>query len=362
MKEQQKLINLIDEKKLKCYFVLSLARTRSTALQLSLAQASEVSGQINLPFNSGKFSRPQTDEYLYNDFRDKISNTSVEEVSKRINNVVEPLIKKDGYANFIIHEHFDFLAKEYLSFLCKLSTNFIYCIRDPRIQFLSYILRAFNKFFLENDSRDNCESFTSDDLLVLFSLYKSKPEIFSNKMMKIVARKNIKLYQGDNWYRYSNYEKLSKNITVNDLFSIFLSFVVKELEVAWINAESTIEYLFSYNDKEQINMVLVDGENFVKQPSKTLKHITSNIVGLSFSDKMVNGWDKSTSDNFVCYMMEYNKNTWNGPSRNSKGITFVNDGTNGHILEPALLPENLANVLKKSIVIYQRLSSYKFVI
>lgn len=123
MSEYQKLFYFIKQEKLKLYFVISMPRTRSTALHLCLSQGSLINGQICHPMNSGIFSRSQNSEFKFNDFRDSIINISLEEIAYRINKIVEPVIEKHGKAKFVVNEHAKFLSKEYLPFLLNIRNN-----------------------------------------------------------------------------------------------------------------------------------------------------------------------------------------------------------------------------------------------
>lgn len=343
------LMNLIKQGKLKLHFILSIARSRSTSLQLSLSQAPEIDAQINLPFNSGVFSQAQDTNFIYGDFRDSIESISNENVARRICGVVTPLIEKNNQATLLIHEHFDFLTSTHLHMLTHLATHFIFCFRHPKIQFLSYMIGSFNKFFLKDDSLGQAK-FSTDDVLALLSINKNQPDNFDTHMDEIIQRKKIDCYKGDLWKRYTDgYEMYPHAHSFHQLFNTLLSFISKELKVAWANAESTLDYLL----QNELHIIMIDGETLVDDPTKRIISITEEIPGLSFCTDMIDNWHKNVGTGFTCFLTKEN-NPWNGPSRNSRGFTTKNDAIKEQQLSMDILPTELCQVLEESTITYEK--------
>lgn len=355
MYHYEMLINLIKQKRLKLYFILSIARSRSTSLQLSLSQAPEIDAQINLPFNSGVFSQAQDSNFIYGDFRDEIEATTNENIAARIYSVVNPIIEKNNRATILIHEHFDFLALNHLHMLTCSATDFIFCFRHPKIQFLSYMVGCFNKFFLEDDSLGQSK-FSTNDVLTLLSLNKEQPN--NTYMDEIIQRKNITCYKGDFWKRYTNgYDLYPDAHSFHELFNTLLSFISKELKVAWVNAKHTLDYLL----RNESNIIMTDGEILVSDPTKTITSITENISGLSFCTDMIDNWHKNVGIGFTCFLTKEN-NPWNGPSRNSKGFTTKNDVIKEQQLCIDVLPQELRQALEEATVIYENFLQFSNII
>lgn len=357
--EYKALIDFIKQKKVSFYYILSIPRSRSTALQLSLVQSKDIDGQINLPMSGPSFERSLDLSFRFNDFRDASSGISLEEIAARINNVIRPILNQKGNAKFIIHDHISCLEQQHLSFLLEISDNFIFCIRTPRVQFVSYILRCLNHVFLEKDVK-GVNSFSVEDLGE-FLKYIDSPNLLTI-INQTVIRKSIKIFQGDIWGRFTQSRETS--IYANNFDVIFhkiLHYVQKSLQSDWNNASLLLSYLIENTDgahKKKINIVFVDGEEFVKKPEEVLRSIEDKINDLCFSNNMIFNWEKSCGNDFVCYAAADTENAWNGPSRKSDGITYKNDKTQGKIFEPSDLPKELSLTLENAIVIYNKFIDY----
>jgi len=353
MTEYKILKEFLDEKKLKLNFILSLPRTRSTALQLALSQSPEINGQINLPINSGNFSRPHDPNFLFGDFRDSIQDVSYEEISCRINQVIQPLIKEEGSANVIVHDHLNFLASKHLPFLLELSENFILCIRHPKVQFLSYIIRMVNEFFLEEDILENSKCFSSQDIIELLTIYSHHPSQLEERIYQVIKNNEIKIHDKNNiWYRFTKCEDYH-NISLNDLFIKIIHYIQKELEVSWDNAINTFNFLRT--GKKNINIVPVDGDVFAKNSLQVINSIASKINIVPPSITQLNNWSKFTGKNFKCYMSDNPDNSsWNGFSRNSQTISTSNDAVKYSVLEyQSNLPQEFLTSFLKAQDVYQ---------
>lgn len=362
MSEYQKLINFIKVGKLDLYFVISMPRTRSTALHLCLSQGPEINGQICHPMNSGIFARSQNPEFRFNDFRDSIVNISVEEVSSRINKIVTPVIQQYGNAKFVVNEHAKFLTPEHLPFLLDISKNFIFSIRDPRIQFLSHMIRVINECFLEDNSKDE-KCFGAEDIIMFLKAYCVSSQELEQKLNETITQKKIKIYKGDIWHKYTGgHESSSPKTSVVDIFIRVFLFLIKEIEVTWDNTTNTLEYLL--HSPQEIKLLSVDSEMFVKDPFTVVQNITTQIKGIGFSEQMVTKWNKDTRKKFVCFIYpkeEEKNNAWSGPAINSTQITNKNDSTRGILLDPKEVPESLGKLLLKADEIYKAVLKYSVV-
>lgn len=357
--EQEKLLNGIKDGTVTIHFVISMPRTRSTALHLALSQAPEINGQICHPMNNGIFAKSQLPDFKFNDFRDKLPDISLEQVALRINKVATPLIEQHGKANIIINEHAKFLSNQHLPLLLQLSNTFIFSVRDPRIQFLSHMLRCLNECFLQDNSKDNKHCFGVEDIIMLLKTYRKSEKDLDRKLQELIVQKPIDLFPGDIWHRYTGGHESSPHAPVVSVFIKLVDFVLKEIEATWNNTANTLEYLL--DNGRNITLISVDSEVFVKQPLSAIKHVTSQVKGIGFAEQMITNWRTETRDKFVCFIYtkeEEKDNAWSGPAINSKEVTDGNDSTRGHMLDPHQVPQALATLLAKAGKIYKTLLTH----
>lgn len=347
MSSYHELVKTVNERKVKFYFLLSIPRSRSTALQLCLSQAPEIDGQINLPFNPCTI--------------DGVVDISVEEASQRILNIINPAISTaKKLVRFIIHEHFDFLTQQHLLMLERLSTNFIFCIREPKIQFLSHLLASLNMLFVDDSDTNskNIAYFSYDDLLTLLVVNLHRTEDFDTKIRDIAKHKNIRVCRQKVLLAkliVNGYNNICSNDSnsLRGIFKIFLLLNKKNLNDSWDNLLHILN-LFKSVPNKKYNIQIVDGEIMVKDPGKTLRTVIDSFGDVSFSEEIISNWGKYTGKDFICYMSNNllfnDNNVWNGKSKNSTGITREQAN---HRLEEYLLDEDFKLVLQKAEHIYQ---------
>lgn len=356
---QEKLLRSVSEGKVTINFVISMPRTRSTALHLALSQSPDINGQICHPMNNGIFAKSQLSDFKFNDFRDGLVDISLDEVALRINKVVEPLIEKDGKANIIINEHAKFISIEHLPVLLQLSRTFIFSIRHPKIQFLSHMLRCINECFLTENSKDNKHCFDVEDLLALLLMHRKSEKDLSRKLQDIIDQKPIDIFRGDLWHRYTGGRESLPDASAVKVFTRLVNFVLKEIEATWNNTGHTLDYLLKSG--RNITVISVDSEVFVRHPVSVIQHVTSKVQGIGFAEEMITNWRTETRDKFVCFIYtkeEEKDNAWSGPAINSTGVTDVNDSTRGLMLDLNKVPEALATLLVKAEKIYETLLSH----
>lgn len=344
MDQYQALIHDVQNQKVKFYFILSVERSYSTTLQLALAQSPEIHRQINLPFNN------------YSGLELTDDNIPITTVLQRIHNVVTPLMNSDNKIRVLIHEHFDCLpCDNHLKLLLQLSTNFVCCVRNPKIQFLSCILVSMNDLFLhENSIRDN-NLFSYQNLILLLKTFKYDISNFDGVMYDIINKQKIvtrdlstiyQLLKPNNNHIYS--------ISLQDIFREFLNVCQKDLEFSWAQASYILQHLKDIPGNSA-NVIVIDGESFVQHPTKTLKYITEQFSDISFSHDMINNWHKFTGKDFICCISKNlplaSNNVWNGESQHSTGIKFK-EKTHNHILDAELLDEKFQLVLQNALKIY----------
>lgn len=357
--ERDKLLQATREGRLSLHFVISMPRTRSTALHLALSQGPHINGQICHPMNSGIFAKSQLPEFKFNDFRDTLPDTSLEQAALRINKVAKPLIEQDGKANMIVNEHAKFMTPQHLPFLLEISKTFIFSVRDPRIQFLSHILRVTNECYLTENTKDNKHCFEVEDIIMLLKTYKQSEKELGRSLEELIAQKPIDIFQGDIWHRYTGGHESLAGAPVVRVFVRLLDFVLKEIEATWNNTANTLDYLLSAG--RDITVMSVDSEAFVKEPLSVIRRVTSQVKDIGFSEQMITNWSPDTRDKFVCFLYtkeEEKNNAWSGPAINSREVTSEHDSTRGYKLHPALVPEALATLLVKVDMIYKTLLKY----
>jgi hypothetical protein len=357
MNQQLKLMSNIEQENLKIYFILSIARSNSTTLQLALAQAPEIDRQINLPFNN----------YIHLDAENPID---AETIAQRINVVVEPLLTGNRKIRVIIHEHFDTLVcDDHLSLLKKFSSDFVFCFRNPRMQFFSTILVYMNELFVAKDAMHEINWFSYGDLLFLLRLLKEQPGNFDHEMDLLLKQKKIVLDE-----LQEIRERLLKDglvvqvedqnelpTSVEAVFREFLSLCSRNLDYSWSQAANVLDFLKS-SPGHDANIIMVDGERFLQDPANTLLYVTGKLADVSYTPDMVNDWKKFTGKDFVCYISQNlemsGSNLWNGESQNSRRIKVRNKpASNDRLLEDHLLDDEFQKVLDKALLIYNGFSN-----
>lgn len=353
MNQREFLLKNIIDGKVKIYFILSLERSNSTTLQLALSQAPEIDKQINLPFNN----------YIGLNLDDQP--LSLETIAKRINSVIDPLIKHDKKIRVIIHEHFcSFENEEHMNFLKELSEDFVFCFRDPKNQFFSSILVSMNQIFLTDRSICNKNLFKHEDLLECLHTFKNDKNNFKYLIEQIIQNKKIQRSTLDEIQKRLAAEfhlQYTKSNHIEDVFNDFIRYCIQGLTSSWKQAVVVLNYL--QNSQEDLkNIIMIDGNKFLENPMEVLLYATKRLKDLSFCQDMINNWQKFTGKNFTCYvsanLFMKGNNIWNGESQNSSGIKISSAMPDQNkMLNIELLNADLASIFNEALEVYD---SFRF--
>lgn len=346
LSSHQQLQTLIANQKLECINVIGLPRSNGTALHLALTQAKEVHGQLNEPFyypdiKGRKWSYVPDPAKPIRTFDDGcafiIERYNEENTQHKVKLVIHDLSQN-------LTEH------EFVSFL-HFTSHTVFVVRDPINQALSMLVRYVN----DKLSAPGGDKLSTQDVVKLMAnennleiAVKAKTESISLPLIYQLLGKNSAEELSSEDYKAA-YHKV-------------LDICLEEFTISWENI-----YHFFKVAQSSTNLrpfTVFDGESLFDNPEKQLMNLTRRIKSITFSSNMINHWTKGVKDQFHCVITrnwgDFAKvNAWNGPARNSTGITRHKNSTGAAMVHFDCFPPRIKNAIIKQQFAYREMLNQK---
>lgn len=352
----QRFQNLIANGQLQCIFVVGTPRGCGTAEHQALTQPDEMHGQLNEPFfYPEKALKGRKFDYLpplQNPIR--TFDTGCEHILKRYHLAVEKLKlteeqRKNTKIGLVIHELSHHFNLEEFRKIVPMSSHMVFAIRNTTQQIFSTLARYVN----DKISQPGGNKIAPQETLTLMQSTAAFKEFWMKNPTRVSpallnsllgkSEQNEKLCDED-------FEKARKSV---------LDLTAEQSSIAWEN----LHCFYEVTKKEFAAHphTVFDAESLFKDTEANLKQLCKRIKVITYTDKMVNGWTKGTGDDFHCVITEgwgaaAQTNAWNGPARNSKGIT-VQPGSIEKSIQVAQFPKELQSVIQKLDALYQQMYS-----
>lgn len=265
-------------KQLDIIHVIGLPRSRGTAVHLALAQAEEVSGQINEPF-------------FYPDLKGRHWSLRSEGQSVRtFEQGCEHLWKKfqslkdgDKKITIVAHDLTQDLTDEEFILLANLAKHVVLCVRDPLLNARSMFERHVNDKLADAGG----DKLSFDQCLKLMKGEAPVPE-----------------------------GKPSRQ----EVFDHF----AHEFQIPW---ENMLRFHEISQDLYRHKVTVLDVECLTSDPETKLRWLVEETRVLTYTNDMVHNWKKFVGRNFDCIITKQwgefaHHNAWNGPVRNSDKLQF----------------------------------------
>jgi hypothetical protein len=344
-----KLKAFANDGQLVIYTLLSNPRTRSTALYYAMESMPDIDGGV-----SGSFSTHDCAGVHYNFDATKETRKirTFEEVCEKIYRVVEEILKKKTVARIWLHDHFYEITQHEMHYLLTLSSNYIVCIRDPRLQFLSFLIRVSNDKLATYRQSD----LNRDQVIKLF--HKKEEDVSPKMLLSYVEKKNIPISKAqilNTIHKKEHQLPFSSALTLST--DIILNYVQTEMKIAVANTKIHLEILKKYQEKSDIRFVIVDSEKLINPVTSKLmlQEVTNKLHGLVFSESLINNWSREGKISMGCTAENTNtpiENAWNGPARKSTKFTMQHDVSGCSILDVDQFPRPLRPVLLDALQLY----------
>ncbi len=345
----KKLKALVDHHKLVIYTLLANPRTRSTAFYHAMKSMPDIDGGINEPFSTHDRGGVH---YDFNRAEEVRKIRTFEDVCKNIYSVVEEILKTKQVARVWLHDHFYEILNDEMHHLLTLSRNVIVCIRDPRLQFLSFLIRVSNDKLATYRQSD----LTREEVIRLF--YKKEEGVSPEALLAFVDNEKM-LISKTQLMRTINAEDQSVELATALMLSMetVLEYVQKEMDIMVKNTQFYLDLFKRYQEKSALNYAIVDAERLVDETKSqsVLQAATAQLDDLMFSENMINNWSQEDKVS-MCWILENTQtpldNAWNGPARTSTQFTTQHDVSGCLPLAVEQFPQAIQGVLRDALQLY----------
>jgi hypothetical protein len=347
----EKLKALVDGQQLMIYTLLANPRTRSTAFYHAMKSMSDIDGGVNEPFSTHDrggiyhhFDAAQTSRSIRN----------FDQVCQNIYSVVEKILAVKPVARVWIHDHLYEILHHEMHDLLALSKNVVVCIRDPKRQFLSFLVRVANDKLATYRQSD----LSRDDVMQLF--HEKEKGTSPKELLAYVMDKNIRV----------SMKQIAKSLHQDEQalppeellilgMEAVLTYVQDEVSIMVENTQFYLDFFKQYQCHSSLNYVVVDTEMLVdgaKAPA-VLKAVTDQLHGLRFSNDIIDDWSQDEKIS-MCWILENTQtpldNAWNGPARTSTKFTTQHDVSGQEPLDRQAFPKAMHAILADAEKLYQR--------
>lgn len=264
----QQLKKWVDTQELEIYYIFSLPRSLSTAIQIAVTEGAD--GQMNEPFfrkdyNTVHYDAPTDESNFYNG------------CARIVSHVLKLRLEKDnGPLKLILNDITGDLTEPEFLALLPLCKNYAITVRDPFLQMKSFMIRVGNDHFALCDTKLEDEKALEQC---------QKPEAANNVKRGINKNRN-------SWINAQHYTSLLTELASND---------------------------------PSISLSIIDGYMLQMEPTTFMQTLCERWK-IQFTESMINDWKKINSENFcspVSAGLPRNLelvNGWHGRARNSKGF------------------------------------------
>lgn len=337
------LKKLVESNQLQLFLMLSTPRTRSTALQIACAQTKEIDMQISAPFSNQAYGPIS----FYHDNNTLVPGKDLRQFETGCEKIYDTYAKVDkrnkrSATGLLVYEALSRLLDAEMHQLLQLTRHVIIPIRDPYLQFASFLVQYFHDYFTGDSNK-----------------YLKSSQVFNLlKTLKEKSARECDLL----WDEYIRKEAVAKilnktpeTVKGEDILTVLnkmIAFIISELDIIWLNLEHCLRVLFKSQSYKSHTIVIVDGENLVQQPQEVLRNICEQLQ-LSFGERMASQWKKSSGNKFRSGHPTNDRLLgWSAPAKESTGIHKDNDSID---IAPRLedFPKEMHGLLKKAWVIYQ---------
>lgn len=337
------LKRLVELKSLRIILMLSTPRTRSTALQIACSEAVEIDTQISAPFSNQEYGPIS----FYHDNKLLAEGKDIRPFEVGCQKIFEQYIAVSARHNksvtgVLTYEALSRLLDDEIRKLLELTHEVIIPIRDPYLQFASFLVQYFHDYFTGTS-----KYLKASQALQLISALKQK------------SAKECDLL----WDEYITKEAVAKTlskspetVTGEDILIVLnqmIAFVNNELDIIWTNLDHCLEILFEPQYRQEHTVVIVDGEHLLENTSEILNNICQKLR-LSYSNKMTNDWGKCSGSYFNSgHPAKDRLMGWSAPAKGSSSFHKNNDSVD---IIPKIedFPVELQNTLMKAWNIYKK--------
>jgi hypothetical protein len=339
MSQFDHLKELVQTGKLRIIYELSLPRSNSTAWQIAIAQAPEVTGQINEPSFHSDFKVRKHDE-----ISDPARSFEVycEKIIARAKTLSEST--SDDNVTLVVNDLVHSVSAEELKKILELTDDIVITVRDPRVQGLSCLTRIIN---------DSLDSLGGGNISLKLALELANKLEFTDEELADLKGPGKNKFNPD---RILELLELPKDMAISsEILQKAISHAVTKtshdyIEICWNNMKAQLDIIRTA--KSDVRLVIVDGAELLQHPQEVMKK-SAEILGLTYTQDMVDHWVKSVGEDFYCSITQgwgdlAFTNHWNGPVRSSSGIEYKpnNVSTICDISEfPASMHESLTGAL-----------------
>lgn len=328
----QTLCNKVASGQLELIHILGLPRSNGTALEIALTQLKEVTGQLNEPFYYHDMKGRRWDFIPSPGEEVRSFETGCAFIAERVAE------EKGEKVQLVVHDLVQDLSLAEFEKLQTLNRHLIFTIRDPKKHALSMLTRYTNDLL----SQPGGNLLKSSDVLKFMS-----DALTTEERLAFVKTLGDKFKIGDEGVDAARQKVIDR--------------VIEEYNTPWENME-----VFYHNMKEKHAdhpYTVYDGGMLFSEPEKSLPRLVEKIKGLTYSLDMINNWTKGVKEQFRCIITRNwgdfaMVNAWNGPVRNSTGITKQNDSFHDE-LDIAIFPAALREHILNKYPIYKEMTASK---
>ncbi len=341
------LKHLVRIGKVEFIYIMALPRTCGTALHQALAQADEVSGQINEP---ACYDDVRGRRY---DFKpsptDKLR--TFDTVCQRIFSCYNPA---STHMKFVIHDISVFATTEEVMKMNKLTRNTICVIRSP----LNMAISQFTRIINDRLAQPGGDVLSSNEVFYLMSPHFEGIEP-QGKIDFVMSRPQLVKRIRD-----FHSKKEGEPVTAEEIDAARKSAVEYAQEQYCFAWDNLFEFFKFYKRAQNQRLVVFNGD-LLQKPNvdhhATLKELVSHFPSITYKPDMVNNWVKGVKERFVCFVSKIvGKNSaWNRSSHSNTCLTSEHSTVLKNPRHLGEFPLEMQKVIRERFSIFNQIKDYK---
>lgn len=294
------------------FHVIGLPRSNGTALHQALVQAPEATGQINEAWNYHDLKGrdwdfvPSSGEVV----------RTFEDGCSFVMDHYQRFVSQTEKVKLVLHDLSYHITLEEFKQFQQLDSHIVFAIRNPLQHALSLLTRYVNdKISQPGGNKLNSQEaleFLDDNTDVVDYCEKIQGKIDLNLIRQLTGK------EVNEEMDHEDYVEAREKI---------LEMLMHGYSACWNNLYQFFTMASNEESSSTCPYTVFDSACLFNEPELHLNMLAERINGLSYTPQMVSGWTKGTGDDFNCVITrnwgDFAKiNAWNGPARNSTGITF----------------------------------------